>query len=124
MSELIKLTDCLWVRRSEHWENYYLWCEGCKELHDFRTKAPHHPDSTIGQSPLWQFNGNTDRPTFTPSLLYLRYLADYRGCKPRCHIIVTDGRIQFCSDCEHELAGKTVEMVSIADKIPSDYMIA
>jgi hypothetical protein len=27
-----------------------------------------------------------------------------------CHSFVTDGRIQFLSDCTHELAGQTVDL--------------
>ena len=122
MSKVIKLSDRLWVRRSEQWENYYFWCEGCKELHGFRTKAP-QPPLTVYPNPVWTFNGNVERPTFTPSLRYRRHRADYPGCKPHCHTIVTDGQVQFCSDCEHELAGKTVEMSSIEDKLPEGYGI-
>jgi len=122
MSEVVKLTDRLWVRRSEHWENYYLYCPGCKELHGFCTKAPQPPESTY-INPVWSFNGNAESPTFTPSLLHKRHTSDYPGCKPHCHIIVTDGRIQFCADCEHELAGQTIDLTTIADKVPADYMI-
>ncbi|MCP8600812.1 anaerobic dehydrogenase, partial [Acinetobacter baumannii] len=31
----------------------------------------------------------------------------------RCHLFLTDGKIQFLSDCHHELAGLTVDMVPI-----------
>lgn len=27
-----------------------------------------------------------------------------------CHSVVTDGKIAFCSDCTHEMAGKTVDL--------------
>lgn len=30
-----------------------------------------------------------------------------------CHSFVTDGKIQFLSDCTHDLAGQTVDMVDI-----------
>lgn len=122
MSEVIKLTDRLWVCRSEHWENYYFYCVGCKELHRFPTKAPTHGDGP--PIPLWSFNGNAEKPTFTPSLRHLRHRADYAGCGPHCHVVVTDGKIQFCADCEHELAGQTLDMPRIAEHIPEDYMIA
>lgn len=52
----------------------------------------------------WKFNGDYERPTFTPSLL-IQY-ADQKIC----HSFVTDGKIQYLSDCTHELAGQTVEI--------------
>ena len=121
MSEVIKLTPKLWVRRSEHWENYYVWCPGCNELHGFRTRAP-QPRSGEPSIPSWTYNGNPEKPTFTPSLRYLRHRADYPGCGPHCHIIVTDGKLQFCADCEHKLAGTTIDLLPII--LPDDYMIA
>jgi hypothetical protein len=32
-----------------------------------------------------------------------------------CHSIITDGKIQFCGDCTHALAGKIVDLPDIAD---------
>jgi hypothetical protein len=46
-----------------------------------------------------------DRPTFTPSLL-----CNQHDPGSRCHLFVTDGRIQFLDDCHHRLAGQTVDM--------------
>jgi hypothetical protein len=43
--------------------------------------------------------------TFSPSLLCNQHHA-----QSRCHLFVRDGRIEFLSDCHHELAGKTVEI--------------
>lgn len=84
--------------------------------------------------PGWSWNGDVDRPTFTPSLLsrsghYLyggntpgncycdfaeRHPEAAKGCTfkcLRCHLYVTDGRIQFLNDCSHALAGQTVDML-------------
>lgn len=73
------------------------WCPGCKEPHSYLIERP------AGVHPAWTFNGNFDKPSFSPSLLY--------PSKPiRCHLYVTDGQIIFLSDCQHELAGKTVEL--------------
>jgi hypothetical protein len=118
MSEVTRLTPFLSVRRSEHWENYYIWCPGCKEAHGFRTKAPTCEGPK--QLPLWKFDGNIQSPSFTPSLLYLRHLADYAGCGPRCHIVVTDGKVNFCADCEHEYAGKTIDLLPIPEEYGLD----
>jgi hypothetical protein len=69
---------------------YIFYCPGCKEDHLF----------TIDR---WTFNGDLERPTFTPSLLYPSKAI-------RCHLYVTDGKIQYLTDCGHELAGQTVDV--------------
>lgn len=90
------------------------WCPGCREHHQVRV-AP-HPHA-------WGFNGDFAKPTFTPSVLVTgsqrlsadeieRVMAGER-IEPRptrCHSFVTDGRIQFLSDCTHDLAGQTVDL--------------
>lgn len=102
------------------------WCPGCKTAHAIKTGA--------GPGPRWQWNGNADKPTFTPSVLvtsghhcsgfkagdtcWCTFNAEEvaRGQEPSgfscgvCHTFVTDGRIQFLGDCTHALAGQTVDM--------------
>lgn len=76
---------------------YIFWCPGCDEPHAFRTLCK-------DGRPNWTFNGNIDKPSFTPSLLY--------PSKPRrCHLYLTDGILIFLSDCEHSLAGQRVPMI-------------
>jgi hypothetical protein len=62
----------------------------------------------------WTFNGDFERPTFTPSMneLVNGPGPDNRPDIPtrRCHFIVTDGQIQFCGDCTHELAGQAMPL--------------
>ncbi len=99
-------------------------CPGCDEMH-----YVHVGD---GSGPRWGFNGDYDKPTFTPSILvrsghflpehkpgeacWCTYCAEDEedgepgfSCK-RCHSFVTDGQIQFLSDCSHALAGQTVAL--------------
>jgi hypothetical protein len=71
---------------------YVFHCPGCKCGHPFHV-------------PRWKWNGSFDKPTFSPSLLCN---ASYP--ESRCHSFVTDGRIQFLSDCWHKLAGQAVEI--------------
>lgn len=79
------------------------WCPGCDKAHHVNNG--------------WQFNGNGDAPTFTPSILVWRDanpnaiegFEEYR-LPYRCHSFVTDGKIQFLSDCTHSLANQTVEL--------------
>jgi len=69
-------------------------CPGCNEPHWF-------------EDDRWQFNGDMERPTFSPSLL----MGSKGMAGPRCHLFVREGKIQFLGDCEHEMAGQTVDMV-------------
>lgn len=90
---------------------FIFWCLGCKEYHQINT------DEKI----KWDFNGDMEKPTFSPSYLTWRdpkpdvdpkYDKDgkYRNGF-RCHSYITDGKIQYLSDCTHELAGQTVDMI-------------
>jgi hypothetical protein len=81
-----------------HEVRYSFHCPGCGYGHAFRVQ---------GQSPIWDWNGSVDKPTFHPSLLYLPTPG---GTIKRCHLYVCDGMIQYLDDCDHALAGKTVAM--------------
>lgn len=82
---------------------YTLWCAGCDE--------PHVVYTNYAGKPQWKFNGNLDKPSFTPSLLVYAIPANdrYAG-HPRCHSFITNGRMQFLGDCTHRLAGQTVPL--------------
>lgn len=58
----------------------------------------------------WTFNGDFQKPTFTPSMLVN---ANSPQLGKRSHFFVTDGKIQYLSDCDHELAGQTIDMVDV-----------
>lgn len=87
-------------------------CPGCKGPHVLPVTGPK----------AWGFNNNDERPTFTPSILVhevkagpdATLVAPGTVLSPRCHSFVTDGRIQFLSDCTHTLAGQTVDLPEIA----------
>ena len=98
------------------------WCPGCNELHAVRVGDGPHP--------RWSYNGNPDRPTFSPSIkVTYRHPKGYsnenpapRGWKGEyvediCHSFVRDGQIQFLGDCTHDLAGKTVPL----PPLPADW---
>jgi hypothetical protein len=78
---------------------HMIFCPACKCGHGFRV-------ATEGD-PHWKFNGDLDKPTFEPSLV-CRWKQD--GRDHVCHSIVTNGQIQFLSDCTHALAGQTVAL--------------
>lgn len=85
---------------------YYFYCPGCKTEHTIHTK-----DEGFSH-PIWGFNGDVNKPTFTPSLLSIHYSPE--GEK-RCHSFIRDGKIEYLQDCDHALAGKTVEMEDMTD---------
>lgn len=92
--------------RGEH-IGYMLCCPGCERHHAVYTEAAAKP------APVWGFNGNVERPTFTPSLL-VRWKED--DVQKVCHSFITDGRVQFLTDCTHALAGQTVDIPQWPDR--------
>ncbi|MFN3381653.1 MAG: DUF6527 family protein [Runella zeae] len=60
--------------------------------------------------PKWGFNGDMERPTFSPSI---RVRHHNNGVDVLCHSFVTDGKIYFLDDCTHDLKGYTVDMEDI-----------
>jgi Family of unknown function (DUF6527) len=89
-------------------------CPGCLEPHGIPTSDG---DSPHIRGRGWQFNGDLERPTLSPSILVHGHQdgsPEYGIRKtPRCHSYVKDGRIRFLDDCEHELRGQTVELPEI-----------
>lgn len=80
-------------------------CPGCASTHYIQHGAEDGPN--------WSWNGNLEKPTFTPSVLvtYPGKDAGQDGAPPAvCHSFVTDGRIQYLGDCTHVLAGQTVDL--------------
>jgi hypothetical protein len=101
-------------------------CPGCDGYHGVSTD-PANPNRLTGSR--WSWNGSLEKPTFHPSVLVhphetvrvdipdgLRgedlenFLREHRVMTPRCHSHVRDGRIEFCPDSEHALAGQTVDL--------------
>lgn len=93
------------------------WCPGCDGMHRVQHGA--------GSGPRWTWNGNVDKPTFSPSVLvkYSHWVPPASAENPDpgpqtqvhdiCHSFVTDGRIQFLADCTHALAGQTVDLPDV-----------
>lgn len=93
---------------------YWWWCPGCDRAHIFDDR--------------WQFNGDLDKPTFTPSYLSkYRHPKGYSNDNPApvgydgeyvddiCHSYVTDGQVKYLDDSYHKLAGKTVPLPDVPD---------
>ncbi len=95
------------------------WCQGCEISH-----VIWHGE---GNSPRWGWNGDVDRPTFTPSVLVRRTMhcppvtpENYEEWKANpwtqhdveqvCHTFIKDGQVQFLGDCTHQFAGQTLDL--------------
>lgn len=91
------------MQRSDKLIQFY--CPGCQRSHAIQSGSDFGPN--------WTWNGSLDRPTFTPSVLVTYDGKDAgigRAPPAVCHSFVTDGRIQFLTDCTHALAGQTVDL--------------
>jgi uncharacterized protein DUF6527 len=96
-------------------------CPGCCDTHTVPV------EETPERGALWSWNGSLDKPTLSPSLAvtsghHTSYWKpgdecwcdkDYGFSCYRCHSIITDGRIMFCADSSHALAGQTVDLPEI-----------
>lgn len=60
----------------------------------------------------WTWNGDTEKPTLKPSILS-RTTFTVREGEVVCHSFVNDGKIQFLSDCTHEFAGQTLDLLDV-----------
>lgn len=94
-------------------------CPGCGKDHCLPIKGPG----------AWGFNGDASKPTLTPSILAngvkvkigpdgkwdgeFERGPDGEPLPSVCHSFVTDGRIQFLMDCNHSLAGQTVDLPEV-----------
>lgn len=81
---------------------YIFHCPGCDFSHAFITAWSADAGRT---EPKWSFNGDFEKPTFSPSLLY-----SGNPTVPRCHLFMVNGEIRFLDDCSHPFAGKTVPL--------------
>ncbi len=81
-------------------------CPGCGYGHNVTVNPKKN-----GMGAGWDWNGNVDAPTFSPSILVHGDLGTY----PKCHSFVKDGQIQFLTDSTHALAGQTVPLPPILE---------
>lgn len=104
------------------------WCAGCREAHTIGVGD--------GPGPRWGWNGDAERPVFTPSVLVTGHWYTPQGeaaeqawqdagcpqprpkfetADTRCHTFVgcngaQPGQIIYLTDCTHALAGQVVDL--------------
>ena len=59
----------------------------------------------------WEFNGDMDSQTFSPSILVEYPKENPKTGHVREHFFITNGKIHYLKDCNHDMAGKTVDMI-------------
>lgn len=102
------------LRRTDR--GYSHWCPACEEMHVIFDN--------------WKFDGNLDRPTFTPSVKItgkqtIKKNGEWTGEWVRgpdgkaldecCHYFLTAGVLHFCGDCTHHLNGQQIVLPSLPD---------
>lgn len=110
MSKLVRLDPHYWPD-----SDYGHWCPGCNFGHEISVSKK----NSSGAS--WTFDGNAQRPTFSPSI-NMRINTPDMGqyyqpdiASTICHYFIRDGKIQFLGDCTHALKGQTVDLPDIPD---------
>jgi len=98
-----------YLRRFFHEESnrwfYYHLCPACDMPHQYVVGIDRKGYG-------WDFNNNTDKPTFSPSMrlegfpLQMVGLDDVKADRTLCHYFIVDGQISYCSDSPHIFAGK------------------
>lgn len=96
--KLMKVADM----NSDHGLVFAHYCPGCKAPHFFHLTKPN------ASGAKWHWNGDIEQPTFEPSMNINRGY---------CHYYIKWGKIEFLSDCHHELKGQHV----VLPDIPDDY---
>lgn len=107
---------------------YYHWCPACKQRHMIYVGEP----SSTGKQ--WQINGDFDNLSMTPSMLIYSDVPDTsefpltelaaRKIEGKidkipyhritiCHYIISEGKITYCGDCQHDYKGLTIEIPDI-----------
>lgn len=70
-----------------------MFCPACDDAH------------TVSVGPNgWTWNGNIEKPTFAPSIK----VTDHES--KICHSFVRNGQWIYLQDCDHEMAGETVDL--------------
>lgn len=104
------------------------WCQGCCDYHSI----------DLGR---WAWDGNTETPTFSPSVLvrsghyaehsqvgtscWCTYNEEQRRAREPeapfrcgiCHTFIQNGMVQFLPDCTHELAGQTLRLAELPEEV-------
>lgn len=98
---------------------FEFWCWGCCTTHRFIT---HYTGNKRADQPKWEFGGNYEKPSFSPSLMIQhrrgywaenkQYITDGR-LVTECHLIVDEGHIHYLTDCLHPFKNMVFGMADV-----------
>ena len=97
----------------KHVEAYFVYCPACERAHQFIIENEADP------SHVWQFDGNEDAPTFSPSLLVESGPMKPGAPNHICHSYLRKGSWEFLTDCSHGYAGNKTRMIDF----PENYRV-
>jgi hypothetical protein len=91
-------------------------CPGCAEGGGGGSGLHILPVNSTEKSPSWDWDGNLESPTLSPSILTRTAPYSETG-EPLgvCHSFLTNGVFTFLGDCTHSLAGQLVPMGDLPD---------
>jgi transposase-like protein len=78
---------------------HLFYCPACNDFHGIYVNTDKYS---------WNFDGNYDKPTILPSIKVSHEGRDSYVC----HSFIRNGKIEYLSDCSHNMAGKTVDMTT------------
>ena len=78
-------------------------CPACGYCHPVYLDQSYR--NTAGEVQQWKWNGDADKPTFTPSLNIFA-----NDPARRCHSIITAGKIAYCGDSFHVYKNQTLDI--------------
>lgn len=80
-----------------------VFCPGCDRPHTLTVRP-------TDKTPSWEFDGNLELPTISPSI-HANPPGQYHIKQfPICHSFVRAGRIEYLSDTTHHLSGQTIDL--------------
>lgn len=111
VAQIIKVKD-----GEDRYHALMIWCPGCEytdsDGHKFGGLHMLPVSGDASKRPTWDWNKDLVVVTLNPSIL-TKTTRDQNEFV--CHSLLQEGRWQFLSDCTHELANQTVEMVPLPD---------
>lgn len=106
MEMVVRVRECEGGRLS-------FWCPACNCAHVV-------PVGGSYESTRWEFNGDYLKPTINPSIVVQgrRYVGGPSDDphdpslwrEVHCHSVICDGRLAFCADSKHALAGQDMPL--------------
>lgn len=89
-------------------------CPGCEFM--MEGAGLHRlPVNANGVSPSWDWDGNLEAPTLSPSIL-TKYEWGPQKEERRCHSYLRNGVFEFLGDCTHSLKNQHVPMKDLPEQ--------